>query len=372
MAFLSAVLAGDADAVRALGSSADLEATHAVHGEELTALMIAAHAGDTGVIRALAGLGANLESRADGGSTAIMDAAHQGRDEAIRALAELGADVSATTAGGHTALMFAASRGHVLAIRALAAWGADVTWVGRHGETALAWAAGRGHVPAIRALADLGADVTLAGDAQEGGVDALTAAARGGHIDALRALAEIGGGAWTISQILAARAQAKATDHLACARWLQRSIGWSAFQRTCDGRSGGAPRLVALLRAGADPALASPFGETPLALCRLALPKEGALPEDAAMTAVVAQALLPWRIDRHHLFPRGFVPRLVMLLLVQQRLERQAEAFALEQPQPLAPLLQSQRRRLVALQLTRELWLAMAPFLPRFGAVAGP
>ena len=25
------------------------------------------------------------------------------------------------------------------------------------------------------------------------------------------------------------------------------------------------------------------------------------------------------------------------------------------------------QRRLVALQLTRELWLAMAPFLPRFG-----
>ena len=47
------------------------------------------------------------------------------------------------------------------------------------------------------------------------------------------------------------------------------------------------------------------------------------------MSEAVAQAVLPWRLDRHHLFPRGFVPRLVVLLLVQQRLEQQAEDFAL-------------------------------------------
>ena len=88
------------------------------------------------------------------------------------------------------------------------------------------------------------------------------------------------------------------------------------------------------------------------------------------MTEVVTQAVLPWRIDRRHLFPRGFVPRLIVLLLVQRRLQRQAEDFALAlqaQAQPLGPYLLSRQRRLVALQLTRELWLAMAPFLPRFG-----
>ena len=77
------------------------------------------------------------------------------------------------------------------------------------------------------------------------------------------------------------------------------------------------------------------------------------------------------RKDRHHLFPRGFVPRLIVLLLVQQRLERQAEDFALaigQAQQPLGPYLLGQQRRLVALQLTRELWLAVAPFLPRFGS----
>ena len=129
-----------------------------------------------------------------------------------------------------------------------------------------------------------------------------------------------------------------------------------------------------MLRGGADPALRSPHGETPLGICRLADPAQGALPEDAAMSEVVAQAVLPWRIDRHHLFPRGFVPRLITLLLLHEKLERQAADFALAllgQAQPLAPHLLEQQRRLVALQLTRELWLAMAPFLPRFGAVVG-
>ena len=128
-----------------------------------------------------------------------------------------------------------------------------------------------------------------------------------------------------------------------------------------------------MLRDGADAALRSPLGETPLALCRLADPAEGALPEDAAMSELVAEAVLPWRLDRHHLFPRGFVPRLIVLLLVQQRLERQAEDFALalEQDEPLAPHQLRRQRWLVALQLTRELWLAMAPFLPRFGIDEG-
>ena len=89
------------------------------------------------------------------------------------------------------------------------------------------------------------------------------------------------------------------------------------------------------------------------------------------MSEVVTQAVLPWRIDRRHLFPRGFVPRLIVLLLVQRRLQRQAEDFALAlgQAQPLGHCPLAQQRRLVVLyaQLTRELRLAMAPFLPRFG-----
>ena len=40
------------------------------------------------------------------------------------------------------------------------------------------------------------------------------------------------------------------------------------------------------------------------------------------MSEVVTQAVLPWRIDRRHMFPRGYVPRPIVLLLVQRRLRR--------------------------------------------------
>ena len=229
-------------------------------------------------------------------------------------------------------------------------------------------AAGGGHIDALRALAVLG--VNMAATDQQGGT-ALAWAAMAGHINALRALLELGGGLATVSAIRVARRDAQTMGKPACVRWLDRCVGWTPFHRACDARRGVQP-LVAMLRAGADPArLAGPEGEkmTPLGLCRLADPAEGALPEDASMSELVAEAVLPWRINRHHLFPHAFVPRLVVLLLVQQRLERQAADFALEQlAQPLAPHLLSQQRRLVALQLTRELWLALAPFLPRFGS----
>lgn len=100
------------------------------------------------------------------------------------------------------------------------------------------------------------------------------------------------------------------------------------------------------LQAGADPAAFSPRGESALALCRLADPAEGALPEDPAMTALVEQALLPWHPTRHRLFPRQFGERMIMpLLLVQLRMER----------------------RHVQPPLTARLWLnSVVPFLRRF------
>ena len=196
-------------------------------------------------------------------------------------------------------------------------------------------------------------------------------AAQEGHADALRALAALGADAWTTSAMHAARDEAEHRGYPGCARWLQRAIGWRPIHRLCDSRRG-AEHLIAALRGGADPALASPHGETPLALCTLADPKEGALPEDAAMTAVMQRALLPWRLDRHDVFPRAFVPRVIALLLLHGRLERQAAAHARLQQSRRRPATRAHRRRgaLLAVRLTRELWLAVVPFLPRFG-VAG-
>ena len=88
----------------------------------------------------------------------------------------------------------------------------------------------------------------------------------------------------------------------------------------CDGRR--PPQFVtALLRAGADPARRSAGGETPLRICVLSDPAAGALPEAPATTAVVREALL----------------------LVAQRYET----------------------AMLRTRLTRQLWLEVAPFLPR-------
>ena len=66
--------------------------------------------------------------------------------------------------------------------------------------------------------------------------------------------------------------------------------------------------MLALLHAGANPALASAAGETPLRICRLADPAAGALPADAATTETIELAAMPWHPERHHLFPDSFRP----------------------------------------------------------------
>ena len=97
---------------------------------------------------------------------------------------------------------------------------------------------------------------------------------------------------------------AQSQGHPHTATWLERSTGWAPIHRACDSRSG-TQRLIALLREGADPALVSAAGETPLQICALADPAQGALPEDAAMTALIKEALRPWHRTRHSLTPRA-------------------------------------------------------------------
>ena len=100
-------------------------------------------------------------------------------------------------------------------------------------------------------------------------------------------------------------------------------MGWQPIHRAVAHRWP-VDRLKALLRGGADPRLPSAFGETPLQICTLADAARGALPEDKALTKVLREALRPWHPERHGLFPRSFAPRVIAVLLVQQRLERLA------------------------------------------------
>ena len=127
-----------------------------------------------------------------------------------------------------------------------------------------------------------------------------------------------------------------------------------------------------MLYDGADPRLPSAFGETPLQISTLADAARGALPEDEALTAVVREALQPWHPERHGLFPRSFTPRVVTVLLLEQRLERMAAQQANQQqagPEE-ATEHSSSSSAMLHVRLSKEEWLRVVPFLPRFRAPA--
>ena len=122
-------------------------------------------------------------------------------------------------------------------------------------------------------------------------------------------------------------------------------------------------RLKALLRGGADPRLRSAFGETPLEICTLADWWRGALPEDKALTKVLREALQPWHRKRHGLFPRSFTPRVVTVLLLQQRLERLAVEYEQASEQHMIRRRRRRRAKVVLVWLSKEQWLEVVPFL---------
>ena len=102
---------------------ADVDARNA-RRSGATALFLAAQRDDGGMIRALRGLGADLESRANGILTPLMIAASGGSDEAIKALVELRADVNASPVYRQSALRSAVTYGHPGTARLLRELGA--------------------------------------------------------------------------------------------------------------------------------------------------------------------------------------------------------------------------------------------------------
>ena len=205
----------------------------------------------------------------------------------------------------------------------------------------------------------------------------MVAAAAYGQLGALRALEELGADTQAAVQRGTPAEIAKAKGHKNCAAWLARCRGWRPIHRACDQRRGRA-HVLALLREGADPSLVSAAGETPLRICRLADPAAGALPADAATTAVVELAAMPWHPERHDLFPDSFRPVVLTALLVQQRLQRRVQEQEQEQGHAGADGEAAGGGVAVAPQLrygcdflTHEIWvLWIVPQLPRFAWAA--
>ena len=142
----------------------------------LTPLMTAARTGEAGIVEALLDHGADVNAVTDETwSTALMWALAAPHHDVARLLLARGADPTLETSAGFTTLMFAARNGDVAMGRALVEAGVDVNAPGSDGTHVLPLAIIAGQAGFARFLLEEGADPNQ----RAGGVAALHAAAGG-------------------------------------------------------------------------------------------------------------------------------------------------------------------------------------------------
>lgn len=184
---------GNAGVVRILldrGAAVDLVCECLAFGEmtNMTALQMAAHKSHREAIATLVANGANVHHRNGKGATALHLAA-EGGDGAVGIVADLlakGADVKARDDADRTPVMLVRS---VAVMRALLDAGGEVNAQDRDRWTSLMYHAYRPNADAVRLLLDRGADVNLAGD---NGTTALMIAVRRAPTSVVRALLQAG------------------------------------------------------------------------------------------------------------------------------------------------------------------------------------
>lgn len=157
-----AAMNGNLEAVRELlkeGADVNL-----AQGDGMTGLHWAAEAGDLEMVGMLLEAGANVKGVTRiGDYTSLHIASEAGHGEVVRALLEAGADVEARRAfAGTTPLHLAAASGSVSSIDALVGFGADINaqeWEWE--QTPLIFAASLGRAEAVKMLLAKGADPSL-------------------------------------------------------------------------------------------------------------------------------------------------------------------------------------------------------------------
>lgn len=188
MSIVAAAADGDLDAVRQHleGDNPD-EAT----STGTTALMKAAHAGHTTIVRMLLDSGAAPDLR-DGtyGTSALMLACASGHEECTEAILAKNPVVNLQDFEGRSAMLYAARRGHARVVQLLCTRAnADVDIRDETGLSPLMAAAQCGHVAVICTLVSAGA-LLPAVDAL--GMTALHAACRCGQLEACTELLRLG------------------------------------------------------------------------------------------------------------------------------------------------------------------------------------
>ena len=124
-----------------------------------TVLMTAARTGNLAVVDALLAAGADLAARENAkGQTALLWAVAEGHRAVVKRLVDKGADVLARTSAGYTPLLFAVRHGDIDSVRLFLEKGAQVNEAATDGTTPLLMAVVRGHVDIAELLLDAKAD----------------------------------------------------------------------------------------------------------------------------------------------------------------------------------------------------------------------
>ena len=174
-------------------------------------LGLAAVNGNAAIMERLLNAGADANTKSPEGETVLMTAARTGNPAAVRLLLSRGADPNAREGWlGQTALMWAAAENHPAMVELLIGAGADPNVAGRTypdadlkpldfgtpkanesrgGMTALHYAARQGALDAVRTLGSKGVDLN---QVDPDGVNALLYAALNGHTDTAKLLLELG------------------------------------------------------------------------------------------------------------------------------------------------------------------------------------
>jgi len=122
-------------------------------------IYFAAVNGNASILKRLLAVGADPDTTVPGGETVLMTASRTGDPAVIAALLSAGADANAINDAGQTALMWAAAANNAEAVAALVAGGAELAMRTEKGLDALLFAARAGRIEAVTALLDAGADV---------------------------------------------------------------------------------------------------------------------------------------------------------------------------------------------------------------------
>jgi ankyrin repeat protein len=156
----------------------------------VTPLSLAASNGSAVMIERLLAAGANPNTTLPTGETVLMTVARAGRVDALRVLLRHGAHVNVREGiMGQNALMWAISRGHDDVTRALLDAGADITLASNSGFTPLLFAVRAGNLAIVRLLIDKGASVNET--ASDGNTALLVATIRG-NVDVAKFLLDRG------------------------------------------------------------------------------------------------------------------------------------------------------------------------------------